>query len=53
MRNRVTEYLENKIKQRAGGTNDLWIGQYAKGHAALYNTIPVLVRHIGAVSSFH
>jgi hypothetical protein len=53
MRNRVAEYLENRVKQRAGGTNDHLIGQYAKRHAALYNTIPVLVQHIGAVSSFH
>lgn len=50
MRNRVAEYLESKIR---GGTNDFLIGKYAKQHAALYNTIPVLVQHIGAVSSFH
>src|SRR5215468_5062781 len=53
MRNRVAEHVENTVRRGAGGTNDFLIGQYAKRYAALYNTIPVLAHHIGAVSTFH
>ena len=35
------------------GMNDMLIGEYAKQHAALYNTVPALVEHIGHLSCFH
>jgi hypothetical protein len=50
LRTRVAEYVELKIRN---GMNDQLIGAYAKQHSVLYNTTPVLVRHIGQVSCFH
>ena len=50
LRNAVAEYLMQSIRT---GTSDMLIGKYAKDYAALYNTTPVLVEHIGAVSCFH
>jgi putative nucleotidyltransferase-like protein len=49
VRNAVTEYLTRNIR---GGICDALIGTYAKKYAALYNTTPVLVGHIGEVSCF-
>jgi hypothetical protein len=48
-RNVVAEYLRRNATR---SLNDALIGEYAKQYAALYNTIPVLVKHIGLVSSF-
>ena len=50
LRSRVAEYLEQHITK---ATNDTLIGRYAKQYAALYDTIPFLVGHIGGVSCFH
>jgi hypothetical protein len=50
LRSAVAAYLEANI---AKATNDTLIGRYAKQYASLYNATPVLVRHIGHVSSFH
>jgi hypothetical protein len=49
IRKAVAEYVERKI---TSGMNDMLVGRYAKRHAALYNTTPALVYHIGFVSSF-
>lgn len=48
-RERVADYVEENIRR---GMNDELIGRFAKEHAALYNTIPPLVVHIGQVSTF-
>lgn len=50
LRGAVASYLERNITR---GTNDMLVGEYAKRHATLYNTIPALVEHIGHVSCFH
>jgi hypothetical protein len=49
LRNAVAKYLQENI---AASTNDHLIGKFAKRFAALYNTTPVLVAHIGQVSCF-
>ncbi len=49
LRSAVADYVEENIRR---GMNDNLIGKYAKQHAALYNTTPVLVTHIGQVSCF-
>jgi hypothetical protein len=49
LRRAVADYLRQNIHK---STNDHLIGRYAKEHAVLYNTCPVLIRHIGQVSSF-
>ena len=49
LRERVAGYLERRINY---GLNDMLVGKYAKEFAALYNTVPVLVHHIGQISSF-
>lgn len=49
LRTAVADYLDENI---ARGMNDNLVGQYAKRYAALYNTTPMLVGHIGQVSSF-
>ena len=50
LRNVVAEYAMQNINR---ATIDNLIGRYAKQYAALYNTIPPLVGHIGVVSCFH
>lgn len=47
-RSRVADYVEHNINK---GMADALIGRYAKQNAALYNTTPVLVEHIGQSSS--
>ena len=49
LRNAVAKYVQENI---AASTNDHLIGKFAKRFAALYNTTPVLVAHIGQVSCF-
>ena len=49
VRRAVAEYLQEKINN---GLSDALIGTYAKKYAALYNTVPTLVGHIGQTSSF-
>jgi len=49
LRDVVATYLEANIY---ASTNDDLVGMYAKQHAALYNTTPPLVHHIGQTSSF-
>jgi hypothetical protein len=49
LRSRIATYLEENMR---AGMNDHLVGQYAKRFAALYNTTPPLVGHIGKVSSF-
>jgi hypothetical protein len=49
VRKAVADYIQQNIRR---GMNDHLIGKYAKQHAALYNTTPVLVEHIGQVSCF-
>src|SRR5262249_37077906 len=49
LRNAIAKYLEENI---AASTNDDLIGLFAKRFAALYNTTPVLVVHIGHASCF-
>jgi glycosyltransferase involved in cell wall biosynthesis len=49
LRERVADYLQRHLSH---GLNDMLVGKYAKEFAALYNTMPALVFHIGAVSSF-
>lgn len=46
----VAKYVQENI---AGGMNDDLIGKFAKRFAALYNTTPTLIGHIGQVSCFH
>jgi hypothetical protein len=48
LRDRVAEYLDEKMTK---GMADQLIGKYAKQYAALYNTTPVLIEHIGAVGA--
>jgi hypothetical protein len=48
LRERVALYVELK---KAKGMNDKLVGDYAMNKAALYNTIPRLVTHIGQVSA--
>ncbi len=50
LRNAVAKYIRENM---GGGTNDLLIGIFAKRFAALYNTTPLLIGHIGQVSCFH
>jgi hypothetical protein len=50
IRKTIGQYLQQNIRR---GTNDALIGTFAKRYAALYNTTPVLVTHIGQVSAFH
>lgn len=50
LRDAVAWYVERNL---ARGMNDTLVGQYAKEQAALYNTVPALVEHIGQVSCFH
>ena len=50
LRNAVADYVEQNIKR---GMNDALIGTYAREYAALYNTTPPLVGHIGQISCFH
>jgi hypothetical protein len=50
LRNAIAKYLQEKI---AASTNDHLIGKFAKRFAALYNTTPMLIGHIGQVSCFH
>lgn len=50
LRNAVAKYVRENM---GGGTNDLLIGMFAKRFAALYNTTPILIDHIGQVSCFH
>lgn len=47
LRQRVAEFVRYNIN---GGTVDNLVGQYGKRYAALYNTYPMLVSHIGQVS---
>ncbi len=47
IRNAIVEYAEH-----SHGIADALIGRYAKKYAALYNTTPALIAHIGDVSSF-
>ena len=49
LRRAVGQYVRDNIRN---GLNDFLIGRYAKRRAVLYNTVPVLVKHIGGVSSF-
>jgi hypothetical protein len=49
-RDRIARYLERNISR---GLNDYLIGKYAKDFAALYNTVPRLISHIGRVSNFY
>lgn len=49
LRTAVADYLEENI---LSGMNDNLVGRYAKKYSALYNTTPMLVDHIGQVSSF-
>jgi len=57
VRRAVADYLEEAVAASLAGrpfrgTNDHLIGRWAKEYAALYNTTPMLVGHIGQVSSF-
>lgn len=57
LRAAVSDYLDSAVEDFLNrsvlrGTNDDLIGRYAKQYAALYNTTPPLVGHIGQVSSF-
>lgn len=49
LRSSVADYLQQNIYK---GLNDALIGRYAKQYAALYNTVPRLIGHIGGTSSF-
>ena len=49
LRNAIANYIEQNT---AAGMNDALIGVFAKRFAALYNTTPALVGHIGQVSCF-
>ena len=49
LRNAIAKYVQENI---AASMNDDLIGIFAKRFAALYNTTPVLVGHIGQVSCF-
>ncbi len=49
VREAVAEYLLQNIR---AALSDHLIGQYGKEFAALYNTTPALLSHIGQVSSF-
>src|SRR6185436_973270 len=50
LRNAVAQYIQENI---AASMNDYLIGKFAKRFAALYNTTPTLIGHIGQVSCFH
>lgn len=50
LRNAVGKYVRENI---GSSTNDDLIGRFAKRFAALYNTTPTLIGHIGQVSCFH
>lgn len=57
VRRAVADYLDQAVADSLAGkafrgTNDHLIGRWAKQYAALYNTTPLLVGHIGQVSSF-
>jgi len=49
LRNALANYLEQNT---AAGMNDHLVGAFAKRFAALYNTTPRLVGHIGQISCF-
>jgi hypothetical protein len=49
LRTAIAEFL---LQNMHWGINDNLIGAYAKKYCALYNTTPMLVYHIGQVSSF-
>lgn len=49
IRTALAKYLQENV---GAGLNDDLIGRFAKRFAALYNTTPVLVEHIGQVSCF-
>jgi hypothetical protein len=49
LRNAIANYIEQNV---TGGMNDALVGDFAKRFAALYNTTPALVGHIGQVSCF-
>jgi hypothetical protein len=50
LRIRIAKYVQENIN---GSTNDDLVGRFAKRFAALYNTTPTLIYHIGQVSCFH
>jgi hypothetical protein len=50
LRSALAKYVQENMNS---GTNDHLIGVFAKRFAALYNTTPTLIDHIGQVSCFH
>lgn len=50
IRDAVAKYVQENI---GASTNDELVGIFAKRFAALYNTTPILIDHIGQVSCFH